>query len=57
MCTEDDMIRDNMAENIEVFLQPESSTVILSMVQQPANTVSLLKCLREDNVEACVDLC
>lgn len=57
MCTEDDMIRDNMAENIEVFLQPESSTVILSMVQQPANTVSLLKSLREDNVEARVDLC
>ena len=46
-----------MAENIEVFLQPESSTVILSMVQQPANTVSLLKSLREDNVEARVDLC
>ena len=57
MCTEDDMIRDNMAENIEVFLQPESSTVILSMVQQPAHTVSLLQSLREDNVEARVDLC
>ena len=57
MCTEDDMIRDNMAENIEVFLQPESSTVILSMVQQAAHTVSLLKSLWEDNVEARVDLC